>query len=276
MPLPIQIRARRFHHNGVYIIHVSALAAVLTLSAPVVAQGQTGEQPSSTTWSLGIGAISRQQPYAGIDRDNMVLPVIQFENRYINVSGPQIGIKLPSLPISESQQFNFSIVGKYDGSGYKAKDARILSGMSKRKGGFLAGAEMEWKNDLADVKAAWLADASGSSKGQLFSLGAEKTWQLGHQVMLSPRIEATWHDKKYVDYYFGVRDHESRQDRPAYAGKAGTSAELGVRGIYLFDQRHSVFLDVSVSSLAKGVKDSPLVDRSTENRVLLGYAYRFR
>lgn len=274
MPALPQVRALRLQRNCVSMTHVSALAAVLAVSSPAFAQA--GEDPSTTSWSLGIGAISRQKPYAGIDRDNMVLPVLQFENRYVNISGPQIGIKLPSLNISDSQRFNFNIVGRYDGSGYKAKDAPIFSGMSERKGGFLAGAEVEWNNDLVDVKAAWLADASGNSKGQLFSLGLERTWKFGQHFMLSPRIEATWHDKKYVDYYFGVRDSEARQGRPTYSGKGGASAELGVRGIYLFDQRHSVFLDVSVSSLAKGVKDSPLVDRSTENRVLLGYAYRFR
>jgi outer membrane protein len=34
-------------------------------------------------------------------------------------------------------------------------------------------------------------------------------------------------------------------------------------------------MDVGVSSLAKEIKDSPLVDRSTENRVFIGYLYSF-
>jgi len=32
---------------------------------------------------------------------------------------------------------------------------------------------------------------------------------------------------------------------------------------------------VSATRLAPEIQDSPLVDRSTENRVLLGYVYRF-
>ena len=35
-------------------------------------------------------------------------------------------------------------------------------------------------------------------------------------------------------------------------------------------------MDVEVTRLASSIKDSPLVDRSTENRVFLGYLYRFR
>lgn len=261
--------------------HVSTLAAGLACAIPAIAQepggdGPDGDGPPSTTWSLGVGAISMQKPYTGIDRENQVLPVLLFENRYVHIVGPQIGLKLPSLYISDSQQIDFSIVGKFDGSGYKATDAPILSGMGERKSGFWAGAEVVWKNDLADVKSAWLADASGNSKGQRFSLGVERAWHFGGSMMFRPRAEAIWHDDKYVDYYFGVLDSEAGAGRSAYAGKAGTGAEVGVLGLYMFDPRHSVMLDVAVSSLPKGIKDSPLVDRSTENSVLVGYTYRLR
>ena len=43
----------------------------------------------------------------------------------------------------------------------------------------------------------------------------------------------------------------------------------------MFDDHHSVFLDVKATRLADEIKDSPLVDRSTENSVLFGYLYRF-
>ena len=45
--------------------------------------------------------------------------------------------------------------------------------------------------------------------------------------------------------------------------------------MYLFNRHHSMFVDVGVTSLGSGIKDSPLVDSSTENRVFLGYLYRF-
>ena len=273
---PLLCFSFRYKTGAINLARVSTLAVGLACAVPALAQDSGGDGPPPSSWSLGLGVVSEQKPYTAIDRENKLLPMFQFENKYIHVFGPQIGLKLPSLDISNSQKLNFSLVGKYDGSGYKADDAPILTGMSDRKGGIWAGGEVEWKNDLAAVKAAWLADTSGNSKGQKFSLGLEKTWRFGEHMMLTPRVEATWYDKKYVDYYFGVRDSEASQTRPAYAGKAGVGAEVGVRGIYMFDQRHSVFLDVAVSSLPEGIKDSPLVDSSTEDRVLLGYTYRFR
>lgn len=253
-----------------------ACAFALSIAAAAAAAQPADAGPPAASWSLGLGVVSMQKPYAGIDREDKLLPVLRFENQYLRVFGPQVAVKLPSVGLGGAQRLDFSLVGKYDGSGYEADDAPILGGMQERKAGFWAGAEAQWKNDVADVKATWLADASGHSKGQKFSLGLERTWRLGGKVMLTPRVEATWHDKKYVDYYYGVRDTEARLGRAAYAGKAGTGAEAGLRGVYLFDQRHSVFMDVAVSSLPRQVKDSPLVDRSTENRVLLGYTYRFR
>jgi len=255
----------------------SAFALGLCTSLPSVAAEPAAKKQSaeSSSWGLGIGVLSAQKPYAGIDRDNTVLPLIYFENKYVRVFGPGAEVKLPELNISSSQRIGFSILGKYDGSGYKPGDAPILNGMSKRESGFWAGAGMTWHNDVVDVNADWLADASGNSKGQSFSLGLEKTWRFGEHVMLTPRLKAKWLDKKYVDYYYGVRADEVRADRSAYLGQSAVNSELGIRANYIFDARNSVFMDVGVTGLAKEIKNSPLVDRSTENRVMLGYMYRF-
>jgi outer membrane protein len=250
----------------------ASTALVLGLGASTAA---SADQPEGSAWGLGVGAVSSQQPYKGIDRDSEVLPLIYFENEYFRVFGPTAEIKLPGLEISDTQQLDFSLVGEYDFSGYDDDDARILEGMSDRKGGFWAGAKVEWRNDLADVSAEWLGDVSRNSKGQRLTLGLERSWRIGEHIMLTPRLAAIWQDEKYVDYYFGVRENEARIDRAAYDGKSGINTEFGVRGNYMFDDHHSVFLDLKATSLANEIKDSPLVDQSSENSVLFGYLYRF-
>lgn len=260
------------------------LATCLNGAGPALAQGPTGDgppgdatgNPSTTSVALGLGGISRQKPYAGIRRDNKVLPVLRFENRHVQVFGPMVGLKLPGLTLSPSQRLDASLVLRYDGSGYEAKDAPILQGMRKRRSGVWAGAKAEWKAGFADVGIEWLADVSGHSKGQVIGLGVERTWFLAGRLMLTPRIVATWQDRRTVDYYFGVRDDEARAGRPAYAGRAGVRTDLGLRALYLVDARQSLFMDLELSSLSTGTRDSPLVDRSTENRVVLGFLYRLR
>lgn len=254
----------------------AASAVIAGLCSSLTAHA--GEQPSragTSSWGLGLGVASTQQPYTDIDRDNQAIPLIYFENDYVRVFGPTAEIKLPSLRISDSQQFNFNIVAEYDSSGYEEGDARILDGMDDRDGGFWGGAKVEWQNELVNVNAEWLADISGDSDGQRFTLGLERSWTFGEHMMLTPRLAAVWQNQDYVDYYFGVRSDEVRVDRAAYEGKSTINTKFGVRGTYMFDQQHSVFLDLEAVRLGSEIEDSPLVDTSSENSVRFGYLYRF-
>jgi len=252
-----------------------ALACAAPLAAAAAPADQGAKEDEASSWGFGIAAISKQQPYAGMDRETRVLPMLSYENSWFKFSGLGAEVKLPRLGINERQSIDFRLVGRFDMSGYEAGDAPILNGMGERKGGFWAGARATWRNDVAHLSADWTADASGHSKGQRFALSLEKNFRLGPQLMLTPRLGAVWLDRKYVDYYFGVRSHEANAGRAAYTAKAAINTELGLRGAYMFDRHHSLFLDVGVTRLAKEIKNSPLVDRSTENRVLLGYLYRF-
>jgi outer membrane protein len=261
------------HRLSASALHATAFLLGLAMTSAAFAAGS--EASSESNWGLGLAAVSTQKPYAGIDRDNTAFPLIYFENKYVRIFGPGVELKLHSLDLNDSQRVNFRLVGKYNGSGYEENDADILDGMSERKGGIWTGAKVQWEMDSVDVSAEWLADVSGNSKGQRLNLAVEKTWRFGEHVMLTPRLGATWLDKKYVDYYYGVETDEIMLNRPAYAGKSGVNLELGVRGNYIFDAHHSAFLDIGVTSLTEEIKDSPLVDRSTENRLLMGYMYRF-
>jgi len=252
---------------------LSALAVALC-GAVSGAIAQPGG-PEGSQWGLGLGVISSQTPYRGVDRETKALPMIKFENEYVKLGGLGLEVKLPSLDLGDGQRLKFGLVGKLDLGGYEASDSPFLAGMAERKGGFWAGAKAEWENDVVEVSAQWIADTSGHSKGQRFSLGLEKNWRFGDKVMVVPHLTAHWLDKKYVDYYYGVKSTEVAAGRPLYLGKSGVNAEVGVRAMYRIDAHQSVLMDVGVTSLAKGIKDSPLVDRSSENRVMIGYMYRF-
>ncbi len=272
MPHPVSVRRIGVAGSAATL----ALAAALIGVVPAHAQpGPPGDEPS-TTWGLGVGFGSKQQPYAGISRDNQVLPLLEFENRYVHLLGPALEVKLPNYAISDTQRLKFRLGGYYAIlGGYKPDDAQILEGMTERKDGFWAGGKIEWETSLITVGALWMHDISGYSKGQRFALGLEKDFRLGQRVMLIPRAAAIWQDAKLNNYYYGVTAAEAEPGRPAYQAGSGVNAEVGLRGIFLFDKHSSVFLDLSVNTLSSQIKNSPLVDRSTENRVLVAYVYRF-
>lgn len=272
---------RSFHpsmsiSSGVLVRTMAAAAFVVGLNVSFAASAAEAERAEGTSsWGLGIGLSSSQQPYTDIDRDNEAIPLIYFENDYVQVFGPRAEIKLPGLQITESSELEFNLVADYDFSGYEEGDARILDGMDDRDGGLWAGAVVKWEHEMFDVSAEWLADASGNSDGQRVTLELERSWGWGEHITLTPRLAAIWQDKEYVDYYFGVRSDEARFDRPTYEGKSGINTEFGVRGTYRIDKHHSVILDLEAVRLASEIEDSPLVDSSTENSVSFGYLYRF-
>lgn len=233
------------------------------------------ETSPSYSWGLGLAAMSKQQAYAGIDRDNKVVPLIYFENDWVQLMGPRLEIKLPGVEWGDDQALAFGVGIEFDGSGYKPGDARTLNGMRERKNGFLSGAYMKWSNPLVDVSAEWMIDASNKSEGQRVSVGFERSFNIGERIRLTPGIGFVWLDGSYADYYYGVRNTEARADRPAYEVDSTINAKISVRTDYMVDEHQSAFLSLEHMALGSEIKDSPLTDRSGESMVFLGYLYRF-
>lgn len=220
-------------------------------------------------WGLGIGLGFERKPYREFDDKAQVIPLILYENRYVSILGPSLDVKLPSAgPVS------FRLRARYANDGYKSDDSPFLVGMDERKAGFWLGGAATWRNEFANLSAELLADASGNSKGTKFKLQLDRRFDAG-AFDITPRIAANWMDRKYVDYYYGVRSAEVNANRAFYEGKSTVNVEIGVRLGYAIAPKQSVFLDVSATTLGSGIKNSPLVERSSSTAVRVGYVYRF-
>lgn len=265
---------------GLVALAVVLGGAVSTATAQQAGSSGSGDPdgaggPQGTQWGLGIGVIAKQDAYKGIKRETEAVPLLRFENEYVEFGGLGLEVKLPSLQLGEGSRIKFGIVGEAELSGYKAKDAPILAGMAERKSMLWVGAKAKWENEFVDISAELAADASGNSKGRKFSLGVEKEWHLGDRAMITPYVAARWLDKKYVDYYYGVKAAEATAGRAAYVGKGGVNVDIGLRAMYRFDKHHSMLLDVGMTRLGKPIKASPLVGRTSTSQVILGYMYSF-
>lgn len=248
----------------------AALGAHGAASAQVLAPEQAAAEasPNPSQWGLGIGAGFSRAPYRDFDDDVQALPLILFENRWISAFGTRLDVKLPSAgPVQ------FRLRAQYSGDGYEAKDSPYLEGMAERKGGVWVGGAAIWRGSYATLGAEALA-STGSAEGKRVKLELSREFHTG-PVTVTPRIAANWYDSKYVDYYYGVRADEARAGRAQFTGDAGSSVQVGVRFGYAYNKRHNFFVDVSANSLSSDIKDSPLIDRSTESSVRLGYLYAF-
>lgn len=254
---------------------VTILATTVGFSGTALAQSNsTSEAKSgSTQWGLGIAAGVFQRPFEGAGNKTRVIPLLYVDNDWLRVSGPTADLKLGTLRGNYGTLL-FTGRLKYEGFGYEAKDSPSLAGLDERKESFWAGGTVSWDTSVARTTLEWTGDASGNSKGQQLQLQVDRRFHFG-ALSITPRVQAQWLDKKYVDYYYGVQAHEGTSSRAKYTGKSATTFGVGVRLDYQLQPRHTVYLDVSATSLPDEIKNSPIVGRSSVSRAGIGYLYRF-
>lgn len=224
-----------------------------------------------TTWGIGVGAGLQEPAYLGYDRKTRALPFLFIENSWMQLAGPNLDIKL-----GQANGIFFALRAKFAlGDGYDDSDSYIFHGMEEREASIWVGPNFTWKNDIIDVSFEALTDSFSNSEGQQASLEFSKSFRLGQRLNIEPNIGATWFSDTYVDYYYGVEAAEARIDRPEYAGEATVVLNAGLRVTYGWDQHQAVMLSASVDSYDREIEDSPLIDKSTEGSVVLGYLYRF-
>lgn len=246
-----------------------SLFLLAAFAQPANAQAPSVTAQPESSWGLGLAVGVEKQPYRGIDNETKALPLVTYENKWISIFGPGLDVKLPSAgPVS------FRLRARYSMDGYEAGDSPFLAGMDERKDGIWLGGAAIWRNDIANLSAELLGDASGNSKGTKFRLMVDRRFQAG-SFDITPRLAATRLDDKYVSYYYGVNAAEVRAGRPFYQGGSTVNLEAGVRVGYALAPQQTIFLDLSTTSLGSSIKDSPLVERSSQTGVRVGYLYRF-
>lgn len=251
--------------------HLCASALGLALFTTAAQADGPGQEDQGASWSVGLGVGSEISPYRGVDTETKALPVLAFENAHVRLFGPSLDVKLPS-----TGAVSWALRARYSDQGYKASDAAELAGMTERKGGFWLGARADWRLPWGQLSGEWQGDASDRSDGQQFKLEASHRFALGSvSVSVKPHIGLVWQDSSLVDYYYGVREQESRAGRGAYAGKSTLNTELGLQLAVPLAPGHSVMMGLTHTVLGSGIKNSPLVDQSGVSAVRAAYIFRF-
>lgn len=263
------------------ILRISCLCLVLLAATVTHAaaeafapDGGSGERESYSL-GLGVAGMTSQKPYIDIDRDYMPVPVIYFENRWLQLMGATLEFKLPGISWSEAHALLIGARVEFDGSGYKQGDAPILNDMSDRKSGILAGAAVRWDGPLLGVFAEAMFDASGNSKGARLSVGFERSFVVVGKVMFTPSVKIMQLDRKYANYYYGVLPGEVRAGREAYASGSTLNTSLGLQADYMWGDHHALMLQAEYTALGNAIRNSPLTGRSAESMLFLGYMFRF-
>lgn len=248
---------------------LATLAVAMSCAPAAVAQNTPAGAGDASTWGVGLGAAVVQKAYRDMDREVTGLPLLSYESKWISASVPKLDLKLFS-----GESVSLRLRARYAGDGYEADDSAFLAGMDERKGSVWVGGAVTWTNDIANLSAELLGDASSHSKGSRAKLQADRRFAAG-SFGITPRFAAEWVDRKYVDYYYGVKASEVRAGRNVYEGDATGNIEVGLRLDYSPSRNQTLFLDLGATRFGSAIKDSPLVDRSGQATTSVGYLYRF-
>lgn len=237
-------------------------------SLPEVATGFDGQEAASSShWGLGIGVAMEGLPYKGFSSRVTPVPYVFYDNRWISFIGNTFDLKA-----WQGNGFTFSLRTKFSlFDGYTHSDASIFRGMANRNGALWYGPHVGWHYGEFSISTEYLT----STRGQQGELSLERGFDFG-SWHIAPHVGFHYMNRKYVDYYYGVRANEATSTRPVYDGKSSVNVTAGVSATWHLDARQSIRGDVGVTQFGSGITDSPLVGRKTAPSILVGYIYRFK
>jgi outer membrane protein len=116
----------------------------------------------------------------------------------------------------------------------------------------------------------------GGTKGLIADATLSYPVQVSSRVTLTPTIGTIWADRKYNNRYFGVTAPESfASGLPQFSARSGFKDISGsLTASYRLTSRITLSATGSASSLLSTVKDSPIVEKTTQPLGVLTVTYR--
>jgi len=150
----------------------------------------------------------------------------------------------------------------------------MLTDLDDRNPSFDAGVEILATYKYGQVGVRVLNDIFNSHSGHTFDV------MYGYPVYLDktvlwPAVGVTYVSNEVNDYYYSIRPHEVRDDRPAYKAGAGFSAKFNLYFEHELTQRTSMIGFSQISILNDEVYNSPLVDHRIGFNLGIGMIWIF-
>lgn len=259
----------------------AAVAALLLVSTPALAQrGLRGEGPPKT-WDISLGVGGSYRPtFEGSDRSRFKpVPVITVNWRDTITFG-EGGLSLQG----GRGGFRFGGGLTFDGGRKDHDTGGIFGGGDDRLAGmgnidFALGARgfASYRLGFVNFSASATKFFGKQNDGVLASFGASAPLPLGKKLFLIPSIRASWADDKYMQTFFGVTPLQaSRSIFPAFTARSGLQdVRGGANLVYRFNTHWFAAVNANVTRLVGDSAKSPISIEDTNTSVTTVLGYRF-
>lgn len=232
------------------------------MAAPAACAADDAAKPPAG-WSLGIGAVTQDTPYAGEDTRVQPFPVVGYEGERVFLRGLAGGVKLvdaDGFELSAQLSARLDQVDPDDlGTDGLAANGVDRARLRERDRGVDAGLAARWRGGWGEARASVRRDIADNSDGH------EATVEYGFPIPLAggrlvPRIGATYASDRFADYYYGVDADELLPGGTAYAPGSFWQPHVALEYMRPLGERWMLASRLSWTDLADEVVDSPLVE----------------
>ncbi len=228
----------------------SALAQEAPKSTPPVAKWGQTVQPD-TSFSVGAGALighnhrkdSETWPYNARTYVRFI-PVAEFKYKRLQIFGP-----FASLRALEGENWSVSLRGGIQGDQYRGP------GMEERDWSVFGGLTLKYRF----LEFTYARDLQSVSDGSTYAIETGPKFPLSRSIFLVTSIGATYLDKNYANYYYGVLPQEGTATRPAYDIDGAYVYSLSLRPLFMLTDKWTLMTMVKFSLYSKEITESPTV-----------------
>lgn len=250
------------------IVFPVLLLALLASTGDTLAQG--GSAGRGNSFGVGLGVVAAPRPYTDVETAVIPVPVLLYQRGGFYFRGVQAGYQwFADAPVT------LDVFGVPRFDGYDEDDSDALEGMDERDYTLDAGVGVAWRRPHLEIALNGTSDVSRRSEGERVELQVRFPFQVTRWRIV-PAVAAQWQSEETVDYYFGVERDEARPGRPAYAPKSTVNHEISVLALWQSARPWALFGRAYRVSYGDEIKDSPIVETSSDFGALLCVLYMFR
>ena len=227
--------------------------------------------------ALGFGFRLGQSPYFNIDNtssqknDNSsdLVPLYYYEGKYLFAHGTSFGVHL-----FDRDQFAIDLVSNYRFDRLEDSDDPFYEGIDERRQSVDSGLAFTWRSTWGELSATAVHDTLDRHEGSEADITYRYLWRKG-KWLISPVASYIYQDSTLTNYYYGVSDAETTDDREMYKPDRASFVRLGLNTTYYINSQSILFANIAYETVDDTIQDSPLVDKSSLASAYFGFAYLF-
>jgi len=231
-------------------------------------------EQSKQNLTIGAGPFFQSEPYKGAPTLILPSPVIFFDNSVVYARWSRFGVYFLGDK-KEDYSWGFSLTVQPRTLGYKSSDSDFLRGMSDREStleGGLAFSAISNKSTYIEVML--LADILNKYKSWIGRVEVGDEYKVG-KFTFYPSAIILYQPRKFIDYYYGVKNSEVTLNRPAYSPNGGFTFGLQTYIKYPLTDKLSAFFNLRADRIPSSAYNSPLVNNKFIYSGLASLIYTF-